>query len=128
MPFSLALLCTISVFPNPGMSDITSSPSELDSVLFQLIILGHISTGFTSYTLVTNHVVIEISNTVGQTLCNSLPTTTCFSRVNIDWNNYADMFQILANYLNWTVQFSTYFHISIIVPIYIYSRKTCCCW
>ena len=70
---------------------ITSSPSELDSVLFQLIILGHVSTGSTSYTLVTNHVVIEISNTVGQTLCNSLPTTTCFSRVNIDWNNYADM-------------------------------------
>ncbi|CAG2207754.1 RNF213 [Mytilus edulis] len=70
---------------------ITSTPSELDAALFQLIVLGHLSTGSMAYTLETKHVCIEISNTVGQTLCNSLPTTTCFRRKNLDWNNYYDM-------------------------------------
>ncbi|XP_052068615.1 uncharacterized protein LOC127707897 [Mytilus californianus] len=70
---------------------ITPSPSELDSVLFQLIILGHISVGSDAYTLSTDHVFIEISNTVGKTLCNSLPTTTCLKRINLDWNNYYDL-------------------------------------
>ncbi|VDI17462.1 Hypothetical predicted protein, partial [Mytilus galloprovincialis] len=70
---------------------ITGTPSELDAALFQLIVLGHLSTGSMAYTLETKHVSIEISNTVGQTLCNSLPTTTCFRRKNLDWNNYYDM-------------------------------------
>ncbi|CAC5397569.1 RNF213 [Mytilus coruscus] len=70
---------------------VTPSPSELDSVLFQLIILGHISVGSDAYTLRTGHVLIEISNTVGQMLCNSLPTSTCLKRINIDWNNYYDL-------------------------------------
>ncbi|CAG2241117.1 RNF213 [Mytilus edulis] len=84
-----------------------SDPFQLDTFLFELLVLKYVSCGATAYALSCDHVFIEIANTVKQTLSNSLPSVAFFKREHLKWKNYDDLkvsteinspIQIVCNY------------------------------
>ncbi|XP_048248430.1 uncharacterized protein LOC124132728 [Haliotis rufescens] len=86
-----------------------SSPFDLEKLLFQLIVLKTISHKSDLFTLVTNHVYIEIANTIDSVLRNSLQTVTFFKREHVRWQNYDNFcvsqeicspVQVVCNFLN----------------------------
>lgn len=79
-----------------------NDPQELDTFLFELIVLKHVSAGKFAFYLKTEHICVEIANTVNNELQNSLPTVTCFRRKNIVWNNYNNM--IVSREVNSPIQ------------------------
>ncbi|XP_041364113.1 E3 ubiquitin-protein ligase RNF213-like [Gigantopelta aegis] len=65
-----------------------SKPSDLDFLLFQLIILGFLVDGSSLYKLPTQHISIEIANSINNVLRNSLQTTMFFCRKQLKWENF----------------------------------------
>ena len=61
---------------------------ELDTFIFELIILRHVSASFKSFSLETGCVYIEVANTINDTLRNSLNTVMGFKREHLKWENY----------------------------------------
>ena len=66
------------------------SPVELDTFLFELIILGYVTAGFNAVSLETGHIFIEVGNTINDTLRNSLDTAMFFKRQHLIWQDYED--------------------------------------
>ena len=61
---------------------------ELDTFIFELIILRHVSASFKSFSLETGCVYIEVANTINDILRNSLNTVMGFKREHLKWENY----------------------------------------
>ena len=61
---------------------------SLDTFIFELIILRHVSARFKSFSLETDSVYIEVGNTINDTLRNSLNTVMAFKREHLKWENY----------------------------------------
>lgn len=78
------------------------SPSELDTFLFELVVLRFVSAGNVSVSLETSDVNIEIANTINNTLINALQTAVLFQRVNLKWNGIESL--IVSRELNSPVQ------------------------
>ncbi|XP_052068616.1 uncharacterized protein LOC127707898 [Mytilus californianus] len=70
---------------------VISDPNELDLFMFEMIVLRYVSAGSTAYALASTSISIEIANTIHDELRDSLPTVTCFSRENLQWNCYSDL-------------------------------------
>ena len=60
----------------------------LDMFLFQLVVVGMVSSGTTFYHLPTRHISIEIANTLQHWLRDSFPVCKCFNRVHLDQDVY----------------------------------------
>ncbi|KAK3603844.1 hypothetical protein CHS0354_042851 [Potamilus streckersoni] len=78
------------------------NPMELDAFLFEIIVLGFSSAGSSFVHLPTRHIFIEIANTVGNQLKDSLQTAVSFSRENLKWQKYDNF--IVSDHLNSPVQ------------------------
>ncbi|KAH3751683.1 hypothetical protein DPMN_186252 [Dreissena polymorpha] len=65
-------------------------PRELDTLVFELIVLSYVASGANAYCLPTATVYIEIANTINNSLRNSLPTTTAFKRIHMQWTQFND--------------------------------------
>ncbi|XP_076077139.1 uncharacterized protein LOC143047776 [Mytilus galloprovincialis] len=85
-----------------------SDPYQLDTFLFELLVLKYVSCGPAAYALPCDQVFIEIANTVKQTLFNSLPSVAFYKREHLKWKNYDDLkvsmevnspIQVVCNYL-----------------------------
>ena len=66
-------------------------PSVLDTFIFELVVVGMVSSGTDLFHLPTKHVYIEIANTLQQWLQDSLPVTKCFSPLHIKLDGYKDL-------------------------------------
>ena len=77
-------------------------PALLDSFLFQLIIVGMVSSETQLFHLPTNHVYIEIANTFQNSLRNSLQICKYFKSVHLNSFKYDDM--IVSEDVNSNVQ------------------------
>jgi len=83
-------------------------PLDLDLFIFQLIIMGIVSEGKHSLLRPTEHVCIEIANTINNTMCRSMSCAASFKREHLTWQNFDDFIvsrdvnspvQIVCNYL-----------------------------
>ncbi|XP_001629791.2 uncharacterized protein LOC5509270 [Nematostella vectensis] len=63
-------------------------PQELDILLFELIVVGSLAAGTKLFQLPIDAIYIEISNTLGHSLRDSLPVTKCFKRLEGRWEEY----------------------------------------
>ena len=68
-----------------------NDPSVLDTLIFELVIVGMVSAGTDLFHLPTKHVYIEIANTLRHWLQDSLPVTKCFSPKHIKLDGYKDL-------------------------------------
>ncbi|XP_022802189.1 uncharacterized protein LOC111339738 isoform X1 [Stylophora pistillata] len=84
-------------------------PIALDTFLFELIVVGMVSSGTVIYHLPTKHVYIEIANTLTDWLRDSLPVTKCFKPIYIKFDEYkrylvsqesSSPIQVVCNYLH----------------------------
>ena len=66
-------------------------PLVLDTLIFELVVVGMVSSGTELFHLPTKHVYIEIANTLRHWLQDSLPVTKCFSPVQIKLDGYKDL-------------------------------------
>ena len=66
-------------------------PSVLDTFIFELVVVGMVSSGTDLFHLPTKHVYIEIANTLRHWLQDSLPVTKCFSPLHIKLDGYKDL-------------------------------------
>lgn len=66
-------------------------PSVLDTFIFELVVVGMVSSGTDLFHLPTKHVYIEIANTLRHWLQDSLPVTKCFSPLHINLDGYKDL-------------------------------------
>ena len=66
-------------------------PLVLDTLMFELVVVGMLSSGTELFHLPTKHVYIEIANTLRHWLQDSLPVTKCFSPVHIKLDGYKDL-------------------------------------
>ena len=66
-------------------------PLVLDTLMFELVVVGMISSGTELFHLPTKHVYIEIANTLRHWLQDSLPVTKCFSPLHINVDGYKDL-------------------------------------
>ena len=66
---------------------LVEKPDELDSFIFELVVLGYVSSTNNCYALSSNKVAIEIASTIKQTLLSELPLTTCFEHVKLRWQD-----------------------------------------
>ncbi|XP_068731188.1 uncharacterized protein [Montipora capricornis] len=66
-------------------------PLVLDTLMFELVVVGMLSSGTELFHLPTKHVYIEIANTLRHWLQDSLPVTKCFSPVHIKLDGYEDL-------------------------------------
>lgn len=64
------------------------NPLELDTFIFELVILGYVTAGFNAVSLGTNLIFIEIANTINDSLRNSLNTAMHFQRKHLMWKNF----------------------------------------
>ncbi|KAL3853050.1 hypothetical protein ACJMK2_016633 [Sinanodonta woodiana] len=91
--------------------DIGNTPDseELDTLLFEFLLLHYVSVYTTSVFLTTNSVCIELANTMNNTLPNSLHIVTSFKRINITWEGFESFqvscelhspLQVVCHYLN----------------------------
>lgn len=79
-----------------------NKPQELETFLFELIVLKHVNARKCAYHLQTDHICVEIANTVSHELSNSLLTVACFRRKHIKWEDYNNM--IVSQEVNSSVQ------------------------
>lgn len=63
-------------------------PLVLDTLMFELVVVGMLSSGTELFHLPTKHVYIEIANTLRHWLQDSLPVAKCFSPVHIKLDGY----------------------------------------
>lgn len=84
-------------------------PSVLDIFIFELVVVGMVSSGTDLFHLPTKHVFIEIANTLRHWLQDSLPVTKCFSPLHINLDGYKDLvvsqealspIQVISQYLD----------------------------
>lgn len=84
-------------------------PFELDTFLFELIVLKHVSAGKSLFHLHTEYIYIEIANSLNEELSNSLPTVTSFRKKHLEWDKFNSMhvcqeinspIQVVCQYLN----------------------------
>lgn len=84
-------------------------PLALDTFLFELIVMGMVSSGTLIYHLPTKHVYIEIANTLNDWLQDSLPVTKCFNPIHVKIEGYrhyvvsqepSSSIQVVCNYLH----------------------------
>ncbi|KAJ7381011.1 hypothetical protein OS493_004606 [Desmophyllum pertusum] len=66
-------------------------PLVLDTLMFELVVVGMVSSGTELFHLPTKHIYIEIANTLRHWLQDSLPVTKCFSPLHIKLNGYNDL-------------------------------------
>ncbi|CAH3117502.1 unnamed protein product, partial [Pocillopora meandrina] len=66
-------------------------PLVLDTMMFELIVVGMMSCGTELFHLPTKHVYIEIANTLRHWLQDSLPITKCFSPLHKNLVGYGDL-------------------------------------
>ena len=66
-------------------------PLALDTLMFELVVVGMVSCGTDIFHLPTRHVYIEISNTLRHWLQDSLPVTKCFFPLHVKWDGYKDL-------------------------------------
>ncbi|KAL3859950.1 hypothetical protein ACJMK2_010129 [Sinanodonta woodiana] len=78
------------------------NPFELDAFLFEIIVLGFVSTGRACVCLPTIYIFIEIANTINHQLKDALKTAMSFKRINLSWQNYSNF--IVSNNINSPVQ------------------------
>lgn len=84
-------------------------PLTLDTFLFELIVMGMVSSGTLIYHLPTKHVYLEIANTLNDWLQDSLPVTKCFNPIHVKIESYrhyvvsqepSSSVQVVCNYLH----------------------------
>lgn len=84
-------------------------PSLLDTLIFELVVVGMVSCGTDLFHLPTKHVYIEIANTLRHWLQDSLPVTKCFFPKHIKLDGYENLFvsqeplsalQVVCQYLH----------------------------
>ena len=84
-------------------------PIALDTFLFELIVVGMVSSGTRIYHLPTKQVYIEISNTLKDWLQDSLPVIKCFKSTYVRFEGYkhyvvsqesSSPIQVVSNYLH----------------------------
>ena len=84
-------------------------PLALDTFLFELIVMGMVSSGTLIYHLPTKHVYTEIANTLNDWLQDSLPVTKCFNPIHVKIDGYrcyvvsqesSSSIQVVCNYLH----------------------------
>ena len=66
-------------------------PLALDTLMFELVVVGMVSCGTDIFHLPTRHVYIEIANTLRHWLQDSLPVTKCFFPLRVKWDGYKDL-------------------------------------
>ena len=66
-------------------------PLVLDTLMFELIVVGMVSSGTELFHLPTRHVYVEIANTLRHWLQDSLPVTKCFSPLHVKLDGYRDL-------------------------------------
>jgi len=66
-------------------------PSVLDTFIFELVVVGMVSSGTDLFHLPTKHVYIEIANTLRHWLQDSFTVTKCFSPLHIKLDGYKDL-------------------------------------
>lgn len=66
-------------------------PLVLDTFIFELVVVGMVSSGTDLFHLPTKHIYIEIANTLRHWLQDSLPVTKCFSPLHIKLDGYKDL-------------------------------------
>eukprot|EP00808_Paulinella_micropora_P029016 g81951.t1 len=78
--------------------DITQvdNPARLDQFLFQLVILGSVSSGVNQFIHINKRVYIEIANSLAGSLDGSLRTTLLFKRQNMLWSSNSIIVSELA--------------------------------
>ena len=90
----LRRLSTLNVSPNECIHfDVgeVDDPLVLDTMMFELVVVGMMSCGTELFHLPTKHVYIEIANTLRHWLQDSLPITKCFSPIHIKLVGYGDL-------------------------------------
>ena len=84
-------------------------PSVLDIFIFELVVVGMVSSGTDLFHLPIKHVYIEIANTLRHWLQDSLPVTKCFCPLHIKLDGYKDLvvsqeslspIQVISQYLD----------------------------
>ncbi|KAH3751737.1 hypothetical protein DPMN_186306 [Dreissena polymorpha] len=65
-----------------------NDPRELDTLVFELIVLSYIAVGRTAFACPTSTIYIEIANSINNSLQNSLPTVTSFKKKHLSWKNF----------------------------------------
>lgn len=63
-------------------------PEELDTFLFELVILRYVSFSSLSYVLPETNIALEIANCSNQMMIDSMPFSMCFKRQHLKWENY----------------------------------------
>ena len=85
------------------------NPLALDTFLFELVVMGMVSSGTQIFHLPTKHVYIEIANTLNDWLQDSLPVTKCFTSIHVKFEGYkhyvvsqesSSPIQVVCNYLH----------------------------
>lgn len=85
------------------------NPLALDTFLFELVVMGMVSSGTQIYHLPTKHVYIEIANTLNDWLQDSLPVAKCFTSIHVKFESYkhyvvsqesSSPIQVVCNYLH----------------------------
>lgn len=85
------------------------NPLALDTFLFELVVMGMVSSGTQIYHLPTKHVYIEIANTLNDWLQDSLPVAKCFTPTHVKFEGYkhyvvsqesSSPIQVVCNYLH----------------------------
>ena len=85
------------------------NPLALDTFLFQLVVMGMVSSGTQICHLPTKHVYIEIANTLNDWLQDSLPVAKCFTSIHVKFESYkhyvvsqesSSPIQVVCNYLH----------------------------
>ena len=85
------------------------NPLALDTFLFELVVMGMVSSGTQIYHLPTKQVYIEIANTLNDWLQDSLPVTKCFTSIHVKFEGYkhyvvslesSSPIQVVCNYLH----------------------------
>ncbi|KAK3713136.1 hypothetical protein QZH41_001215 [Actinostola sp. cb2023] len=66
-------------------------PAGLDTFLFELVVTKMVSSEALLFSLPTDHVYIEIANTLQQGIRNSLPICKCFKRLDVFWHEYRNL-------------------------------------
>ena len=83
---------------------------DLDTFIFELIILRYVTENFKSFSLETEYIYIEVGNTINDLLRNSLSTVVAFKREHLKWGDYTDYHismevtspvQVVCQYLNY---------------------------
>ncbi|XP_013421468.1 uncharacterized protein LOC106181580 [Lingula anatina] len=71
--------------------DTVDDPRALDEFIFELLVIGTVKAGTSLFHMPTKSIFIEVSNTIGDHLVNSLCAVMCFKRIHLQWKNYKNL-------------------------------------